>query len=105
MTDPRVSVGAERTCEELELSEIRCSLLTLRAARELDTARPEHPRVTDRSLHEAGDTPSGQEPLPDSLVVPAVVVFTLEGGARVGVPLFCPRDADGSDQACDPRIH
>lgn len=104
MTDPRVSAGAERSCAELELSEIRCSLLTLRAASELDTARPGHARVTGRTLHEEGDRPAGQEPVPDSLLVPAVVVFVLEGGERIGVPLFCPRSSDGADRACDPRV-
>ena len=104
MTDPRVTAGAERSCEQLELSEIRCSLLTLRAAQELDTARPGHARVADRAMHEAGDPAAGQERLPATLVVPAVVVFTLEDGQRVGVPLICPRDADGSDRACDPRV-
>jgi hypothetical protein len=38
------------------------------------------------------------------MVVPGVVVFTLEDGSRVGVPLLCPREPSDADQACDPRV-
>ncbi|HVL53306.1 MAG TPA: hypothetical protein VM344_03515 [Vitreimonas sp.] len=103
MTDPRVTAGAERSCEQLGLSDIRCTLLILRAAAELDRSHPDAV-VTGRELHEAGAAPAGQSPIPSSQVVAAIVVFTLEGGSRVGVPLICPRDPAGSDQACNPQV-
>ena len=103
-TDARVAVGAKKTCAELKLSDVRCTLITLRAARELDRVRPDHARVTAQELHEATTPPAGQSGLPSSQVAAAVVVFTLEGGERVGVPVLCARDSAGGDQACDARV-
>jgi hypothetical protein len=101
--DPRVSVGAIRTCAELGLSDIRCSLLKLRAAKALlDT----HPGavVESQELHEAGTPPAGQSAVPGSQVVAMVMVYVLDGGSRVSVPVLCPRDADGGDPACNPQV-
>lgn len=103
-TDPRVTVGAQRSCSELGLSEVRCTLVTLRAARQLDEARPGHVSIDTQALHEAGAPPAGQSPIPASQAVAAVVVFTLDDGSRIGVPVLCPTDPSGGDQACDPRI-
>lgn len=104
MTDTRVAAGAPRSCAELELSSVRCTLLTLRAAQRLEVDRPDHAPVASQAMHEATAPAEGKEGVPDSIVVPAVVVFTLEDGSRVGVPLLCPRASDGSDRACDPRV-
>jgi len=104
MIDARVTAGAGKTCAELELSSVRCTLLTLRAAKALDEERPNHARVTSQAFHEAGEAGAGQSAMPDSIVVPGVVVFTLDDGTRVGVPLLCPRQPDSSDQACNPRV-
>ena len=103
-TDPRVTAGPPRSCADLDLSSVRCTLLTLRAARMLDDQRPNHPRVTAQAFHEAGGPAPGQSPVPDGLVVPGVVVFTLEDGSRIGVPVLCPREPSDADRACDPRV-
>ncbi len=102
--DPRVTAGAQKSCSELGLSDVRCTLLTLRAARELDEERPDHAGIDGQTLHEAGPAPAGQSPIPGSQTVAMVVVFQLEDGSQVGVPLFCPSNPSGQDQACDPRI-
>jgi hypothetical protein len=103
MTDARVAAGAQRSCAELELTEVRCTLITLRGAALLEEQRPDHPDLTGAAvLHEAR-TADGQSPLPENTVVPAVVVFTTADGAKIGVPVLCPAGADESDPACDPR--
>ena len=51
---PNVYVGAERSCRDLELSDVRCTAIILRAVRELDEARPGHAAVKSRSLHADG---------------------------------------------------
>jgi hypothetical protein len=104
MTDPRVTAGAEKSCADLEISSVRCTLLTLRAARSLDDERPDHAPVASQAIHEAEAPAEGQERLPDSVVVPGVVVFTLEDGSRVGVPLLCPRTPSVTDDACNPAV-
>jgi hypothetical protein len=103
MTDPRVAAGPQRSCAELELTEVRCTLVTLRGATLLEEQRPDHPELKSGAvLHEA-ETASGQSPLPENTTVPAVVVFTTTDGSRIGVPVLCPVGADESDPACDPR--
>jgi hypothetical protein len=101
--DPRVSVGAARSCHELGLSDVRCTLLRLRAAKTFEEARPEAV-VASQELHEAGTPPHGQSPIPGSQTVPVVVVFILEDGARVSVPVLCPRNPSGNDPACNPQV-
>lgn len=103
VTDPRVAVGAERSCHDLGLSSVRCTLVTLRAAQLLEEERPDHAPIESQALHEAVAPPAGQEGVPASTVVPAVVVFTLEDGSRVGVPLLCPA-TPGDDEACNPQV-
>ena len=103
MTDPRVSAGAQRTCAELELSAVRCTLVTLRGTKLLDEQRPDHGEIASQALHAATARAAGQSPLPGDTVVPAVVVFTMADGSRIGVPVICPVGADESDPACDPR--
>ncbi len=102
-TDARVATGGVRTCAELGFSDVRCSLVRLRAARQLETDRPDV-RATSQELHEAVAPVAGQSPLPTTQVAVAVVVFTLQDGSRVGVPVLCPRDPSGDDQACNPQI-
>lgn len=102
-TDARVATGAVRTCAELGFSDVRCSLVRLRAARELETDRPDA-RPTAQELHEALAPVTSQSPLPVSQVAVAVVVFTLEDGSRIGVPVLCPREPSGSDPACNPQV-
>ena len=101
--DPRIGLGALRSCAELGLSDVRCTLVRLRAARTLQDARPDAV-VTSQVLHEAGAAPAGQSPIPRSQLVAAVVVFTMNDGSRVGVPVLCPTDPSGADRTCDPRI-
>jgi hypothetical protein len=103
-TDPRVAAGPAKSCADLEISAVRCTLLTLRAAAQLDDERPDHAEVTAQAMHEAVEPVAGQSPLPDSTVTPAVVVFTLADGSRIGVPLLCPREPSAADRACDPRV-
>jgi hypothetical protein len=101
---PNVYVGAERSCHDLELSDVRCTAIILRAVKELDEARPGHAAVKSRSLHADGQPPSGVSPAPRTEDVPAIVVFVLEDGMQVAVPIFCPRGGSTSDNACNPRI-
>jgi hypothetical protein len=103
MIDPRVSAGAQRSCADLELSAVRCTLVTLRGTALLDEQRPDHGAITSQALHAVGEAPAGQSPLPENTVVPAVVVFTMADGSRIGVPVLCPRGATESDPACDVR--
>ena len=104
--EPGIVVGATRTCDELQLSEVRCSSMKLRAAAMLENARPGHsPIVNARTeLHAEGDPPAGQSPAPRTTVVPVIVVFTLQDGSRIAIPVHCPRDPAAGDPACDPRI-
>jgi hypothetical protein len=101
---PNVYVGPERSCPELELSAVRCTTMILRAARELDDARPGHAAVKSRSIHADGQPPSGVSPAPRTEDLPAIVVFVLEDGRQVAVPIFCPRGGSTTDDACNPRI-
>jgi hypothetical protein len=101
---PGVYVGAERSCRDLELSDVRCTAIILRAVIELDEARPGHAAVKSRSFHAEGQPPSGVSPAPRTVDVPAIVVFLLEDGKRVAVPIFCPRGGSTTDNACNPRV-
>jgi hypothetical protein len=101
---PNVYVGAERTCGDLELSDVRCTAIILRAVMELDEARPGHAAIRSRSLHAEEQPPSGVSPAPRTEDVPAIVVFVLDDGTRVAVPVFCPRGGSTSDNACNPRV-
>lgn len=101
---PDVYVGPERSCRDLEFSDVRCTAIVLRAAKELDEARPGHAAVKSRSIHADGQPPSGVSPAPRTEDVPAIVVFVLEDGTQVAVPVFCPRGGSTSDDACNPRI-
>jgi hypothetical protein len=101
---PNVYVGAERSCRDLELSDVRCTAIILRAVKELGEARPGHAAVKSRSLHADGQPPSGVTPAPRTEDVPAIVVFVLEDGKQVAVPIFCPRGGSTTDNACNPRV-
>ena len=101
---PNVYVGPERSCHDLGLSDVRCTGIILRAVAELDTARPGHAAVKSRSIHDEGQPPSGVSPAPRTEDVPAIVVFVLEDGKQVAVPIFCPRAGSTSEDACNPRI-
>jgi hypothetical protein len=103
VTDPTVRVGPQRTCAELQLSDIRCTLLQLRAATQLDVERPGHGPYTT-TLHQEAAPAAGESVPPRTTVVPLIVVFKLESGPSVAVPVHCPREPTGGDQACDPRI-
>jgi hypothetical protein len=103
MIDPRVTAGAQRSCAELGLSAVRCTLVTLRGTALLDEQRPDHGAIASQALHAVGDAAAGQSPLPEDTVIPAVVVFTMADGSRIGVPVLCPRGAGASDPACDTR--
>ena len=101
---PNVYVGPERSCRDLDLSDVRCTAIILRAVVELDDARPGHAGVKSRSLHQEGGPPSGVTPAPRTEDVPAIVVFLLEDGNRVAVPILCPRGGSTTDNACNPRV-
>jgi hypothetical protein len=101
---PDVYVGAERSCRDLELSDVRCTAIILRAIVELDEARQGHAAVKSRSLHAEGEPPSGTTPAPRTQDLPAIVVFVLEDGQRVAIPIFCPRGGSMTDNACNPRV-
>ena len=103
VTDPTVRVGPQRSCAELDLSDIRCTLLQLRAATLLDVERPGHGPYTT-TLHEAAAPAAGESVPPRTTVIPVIVVFKLQSGTSVAVPVHCPREPTGGDQACDPRI-
>jgi len=104
VTEPGILVGAQRSCAELELSDIRCTTLVLRAAAALDAARPDHADVTGQTLHEEGNPPAGTTLPPRTTTIPLIVVFTLEDGRRVAVPTHCPREPAAGDQGCDSRV-
>ena len=104
MIAPDVYVGAERSCRDLDLSDVRCTAIILRAVVELDEARPGHAAVKSRSLHADGQPPAGTTPAPRTVDVPAIVVFLLEDGKRVAVPILCPRGGSTTDNACNPRV-
>ena len=104
VTEPGVVVGAQRTCAELDLSDIRCTTLVLRAAATLDAERPDHADVTGQTLHEEADPPAGTTNPPRTTTIPLIVVFTLEDGSRVAVPTHCPREPASGDQGCDLRV-
>jgi hypothetical protein len=99
-----VFVGAERSCADLELSDVRCTAIILRAARELDDMRPGHALVKSRSLHEKGQPPAGASVAPLTEDVPAIVVFVLADGTQVAIPILCPRGGSTTDNACNPRV-
>jgi hypothetical protein len=103
MTDARVALGLAKTCEDLAISPVRCTLLTLRATTRLDEARPGHAKITAYEFHEPATPPAGGSAIASSEVVAAIVVFTLRDGSRVGIPIVCPRAA-GGDQACNPEV-
>jgi hypothetical protein len=102
MSDPRVAAGGVKSCADLGLSDVRCTLLKLRAARELETLRPDA-EATEQELHEAVAPPAGQSPIPGTQVAVAVVVFTLDDGSSLGVPVLCPREPPEGDPACNPQ--
>jgi hypothetical protein len=101
---PDVYVGAERSCRDLDLSDVRCTAIVLRAVIELDEARPGHAAVETRSFHEEGQPPAGASVPPRATEIPAIVVFGLEDGKQVAVPIFCPRGGSTTDNACNPRV-
>jgi hypothetical protein len=103
MLDTRVTVGPERTCAEMQFSDTRCTLLTLRAARHFEDARPDVD-FASQELHEAGPAPAGQSPIPASQVAVAVFVFVLDDGSRIGVPVLCPAAGSTTDQTCNPQL-
>jgi hypothetical protein len=104
IAEGNVAVGPERTCAQLNLPQIRCDTLLVRAFGELDRTRPQHADVKSRSIHAVAPAASGS-PMPSSIVVPMVVVFELTDGSLVAVPLFCPQNDTSRDVACDTRIH
>ena len=101
---PDVFVGAERSCRDLDLSDVRCTAIVLRAVKELDTARAGHAAVKTRSFHEEGQPPAGVSVPPRTTEIPAIVVFALEDGKQIAVPIFCPRGGSTTDNACNPRV-
>jgi hypothetical protein len=101
---PNVYVGAERSCHDLAMSDVRCTAIVLRAVKELDTERPGHAAVKSRSFHEEGQPPSGASAPPRTTDLPVIVVFALEDGKQVAVPIFCPRGGSTADNACNPRV-
>lgn len=103
MTDPAVSVGAERSCHDLGLSDVRCTAIILRAAKGLDTARPGHAAITGRALHAAGPVPVGASADPTTEVA-AIVVFSLADGRQVAIPTVCPKNGSTSDPVCNPQL-
>lgn len=104
VVEPGVVVGPERTCDQLQLSDIRCTILQLRAAADLEAERPGHADVATRTLHAEGDPPAGTTRPPRTTTIPVIVVFTLQDGTRIAVPTHCPRDGAADDQGCDPRV-
>ena len=103
MTDARVALGPTKTCKDLGISSVRCTLLTLRATTKLDEARPGHAKIATYEFHEPASPPAGASAIPSSEVVAGIVVFTLQDGSKVGIPIVCPRAA-GGDQACNPEV-
>lgn len=101
---PDVYVGAERSCSDLELSDVRCTAMVLRAATELEKERPEHAAVKSRSFHAVGQPPAGASAPPRTTEIPAIVVFALEDGKQVAVPIVCPRGGSTTDNACNPQV-
>lgn len=101
---PDVYVGAERSCSDLELSDVRCTAMVLRAATELEEARPGHAAVKSRSFHAVGQPPAGVSVPPRTTEIPAIVVFALEDGKLVAVPIVCPRGGSTADNACNPQV-
>jgi hypothetical protein len=105
VTEPNVFVGAERTCAELDLSTLRCNAVQLRAASELEKLRPGHVPVAKRTLHQKGSAPAGASVPPLTQDVAAIVVFELQDGTRIAVPVLCPRGGTTSDDACNPGLN
>jgi hypothetical protein len=104
VVEPNVFVGPQRTCAELELSDIRCTILQLRAAAALDAQRPGHAGIASRTLHAEGAPPAGQSIPPRTTTIPVIVVFNLEDGSRIAIPTHCPRLPDAGDEGCDTRV-
>jgi hypothetical protein len=104
IAEGNIAVGPERTCAQLNLPQIRCDTLLVRAFSELDRTRPQHADVKSRTLHAVEPAASGS-PMPSNIVVPMVVVFDLTDGSLVAVPLLCPQNDTSGDVACDTRIH
>jgi hypothetical protein len=101
---PDVYVGPERSCGDLGLSDVRCTAMVLRATTELEKARPGHAAVKSRSFHAVGQPPAGASVPPRTTEIPAIVVFALEDGKQVAVPIVCPRGGSTTDNACNPQV-